>query len=220
LIVSAWRDATERLNYSDSELTKMNLMRLKLILLGIVLAVAHSSSMAAGDAEKGEKLAHTCLGCHGVKHYVNTYPSYHVPRIAGQHEAYIIAALKAYRGKQRSHMTMQANASDLTDENIADVAAYFAGLGAEAQDKSKIKDEPLATTCAACHGAGGLSTIPTNPILAGQYQSYIEQSLKGYRSGERENPIMSGFASALSDEDIAKLAEYFSDHTGPLRTAD
>lgn len=198
----------------------MNVMRIKLLLVGVVLAAVQSTSMAAGDAEEGQKLAHTCLGCHGVKHYVNTYPTYKVPLIAGQHESYIIAALKAYRSKQRAHKTMQANASDLTDQNMEDVAAYFAGLGAEAKSGSKIADEPLAATCMTCHGPGGLSTIPTNPILAGQYESYIEQSLYSYRSGERKNPIMGGFASTLSDEDIGKLAEYFSAHNGPLRTAD
>ena len=198
----------------------MNLMRIKLILAGIVLAAVQSISMAAGNADEGQKLAYTCLGCHGVKHYVNTYPTYHVPRIAGQHENYIVSALKAYRSKQRSHKTMQANASDLTDQNMEDVAAYFANLGGEATNAAKIADEPLAATCMACHGAGGLSAIPTNPILAGQYESYIEQALKSYRVGERQNAIMGGFATALSDEDIDKLAAYFSAHREPLRTAD
>ena len=195
-------------------------MRIKQILAGIFLATVQSISAAAGDAAAGEKIAHTCLGCHGVKHYVNTYPTYHVPRIAGQHEQYLVAALKAYRSKQRSHKTMQANASDLTDQNMEDVAAYFAGLGADVEKGDKIKDEPLANTCMSCHGPGGLSSIPTNPILAGQYESYIEQALKGYRSGERQNAIMGGFATTLSDKDIDTLAKYFSNHNGPLRTAD
>lgn len=198
----------------------MNVMRIKLLLAGILLAAVQSTSMAAGNAEQGEKLSETCLGCHGVKHYVNTYPTYHVPRIAGQHETYIVAALKAYRSKQRSHKTMQANASDLTDQNMEDVAAYFASLGGEAGSSAKIAEEPLAETCMTCHGPGGLSPIEINPILAGQYESYIEQALKSYRAGDRQNPIMGGFASALSDEDISKLAEYFSAHNGPLRTAD
>ncbi len=196
-------------------------MRIKLILAGIVLAAAQSSAMAAGDAAAGEKLAYTCLGCHGVKHYVNTYPTYHVPRIAGQHETYIISALKAYRSKQRAHKTMQANASNLSDQNMEDIAAYFAGIGEKNVEKSdKIPDEPLAATCMTCHGPGGLSTIPTNPILAGQYESYIERALKRYRSKDRQNAIMGGFAAALSDQDIGKLAEYFSAHNGPIRTAD
>lgn len=79
--------------------------------------------------------------------------------------------------------------------------------------------EKLSGTCAACHGADGVSQIPTNPILAGQYPSYIEQALKSYRSGARQNAIMAGFASQLSDQDIADLAAWFSSQKGPLQTA-
>ncbi|MCL4150735.1 UNVERIFIED_CONTAM: hypothetical protein GTU68_010584 [Idotea baltica] len=83
----------------------------------------------AGDADEGEKKAYTCLGCHGVLHYVNTYPTYHVPRLGGQHKEYLIAALKAYRAKTRAHTTMQANAALLSDEDIEDIAEYFASQG-------------------------------------------------------------------------------------------
>lgn len=76
-----------------------------------------------------------------------------------------------------------------------------------------------ATTCVACHGANGISQITTYPILAGQYPSYLEHSLKAYRDGSRQNAIMSGFAAALSDEDIANLAAYFASLPGPLQTA-
>jgi len=86
---------------------------------------------AAGDAAAGEQKAHTCLGCHGVQHYVNTYPTYHVPLISGQHEAYLVAALQAYRDKTRSHPTMQANAALLTDQDIADIAAWLSAQGAK-----------------------------------------------------------------------------------------
>ncbi len=96
--------------------------------LGVVLPV--STAFAEGDVAAGGEKAYTCLGCHGVKHYVNTYPTYHVPRIAGQHQAYLIAALQAYRGKTRAHPTMQANAGLLTDQDIEDIAAWFAAQGA------------------------------------------------------------------------------------------
>ena len=79
--------------------------------------------------------------------------------------------------------------------------------------------EKLSATCAACHGADGQSTVPTNPKLAGQYESYLVQALKAYRSGERQNAIMAGFASALSDQDIADLAAYFAAQKGDLATA-
>ena len=82
----------------------------------------------AGDPEAGRTKAETCLGCHGAADYVNVYPTYHVPKIGGQHEQYLVAALQAYKNKTRSHGTMQANASQLSDEDIADLAAYFASL--------------------------------------------------------------------------------------------
>lgn len=90
-----------------------------------------SQAIAEGDAAAGEEKAHTCLGCHGVQHYVNTYPTYHVPLIAGQHEAYLVAALQAYRAKTRSHPTMQANAALLSDQDIADIAAWLSAQGAK-----------------------------------------------------------------------------------------
>ena len=95
----------------------------------IISLASSQSAIAAGDPAAGEKKAYTCLGCHGVEHYVNTYPTYKVPRVAGQHEAYLVAALVAYRAKTRPHETMQANAGNLTDQDIADIAAYFASKG-------------------------------------------------------------------------------------------
>lgn len=106
--------------------------RLNLSLCGLIFGVLYSagSAMATGNPATGKEKAYTCLGCHGVKHYVNTYPTYHVPRIAGQHEAYLVAALQAYRAQTRQHPTMQANANLLTDQDIADIAAWFASQGA------------------------------------------------------------------------------------------
>jgi len=94
---------------------------------GILLMSLAATSWAA-DPAAGRKKAETCLGCHGIPEYVNVYPTFHVPKIGGQHADYLAAALKAYRSKERSHPTMQANASLLTDEDIADLAAYFATL--------------------------------------------------------------------------------------------
>lgn len=68
--------------------------------------------------------------------------------------------------------------------------------------------------CQACHGANGMSVDPMYPNLAGQYASYLQQALTDYRDGTRKNPIMSGFAAALSDQDIADLAAWFSSQQG------
>lgn len=79
--------------------------------------------------------------------------------------------------------------------------------------------EALAQTCVACHGDGGASTVDTNPKLAGQYESYLLQALKSYKSGDRQNAIMAGFAAALSEQDMADLAAYFSSQPGELATS-
>ena len=118
---AAGRPADEK---ALSRLTKTGLLASSLI-----LSVITPMAQAEGDAAAGEGKAYTCLGCHGVKHYVNTYPSYHVPRIAGQHTEYLIAALQAYRAKSRHHPTMQANAALLSDQDIKDIAAWFSAQG-------------------------------------------------------------------------------------------
>ncbi len=99
----------------------------------------------------------------------------------------------------------------LTASVLTSGAASAAGDAAAGEQK--------AATCAACHGADGVSQIPTNPILAGQYPSYLEHALKSYRSGSRQNAIMAGFAAQLSDQDIKDLAAWFASQEGPLQTA-
>lgn len=71
-----------------------------------------------------------------------------------------------------------------------------------------------SVVCASCHGVTGESVMPDYPVLAGQHQDYLEHTLKAYRSGERDNPIMAAFVAALSDEDIADLAAYFAAQEG------
>lgn len=75
-----------------------------------------------------------------------------------------------------------------------------------------------SATCAACHGADGNSPNGAFPILAGQYQDYLIQAMRDYRSGKRKNPIMSGLAAPLSDQDHEDLAAYFSSQKSSLYT--
>jgi len=91
----------------------------------LALAPAH----AAGNVENGAQLAFTCAGCHGIAEYRNAYPNYRVPKIAGQNEIYLVNSLKAYRDGDRRHPTMAAQASSFSDQDIADLAAYFAAQG-------------------------------------------------------------------------------------------
>lgn len=75
-----------------------------------------------------------------------------------------------------------------------------------------------SATCTACHGPDGRGTAPNYPVLAGQYAEYMAHALTQYRSGERKNAIMAGFAANLSDDDIADLAAWFASLDG-LKTA-
>jgi cytochrome c553 len=82
-----------------------------------------------GDPERGRVIADTCLGCHAIARYSNVYPYYHVPKVGGQNEAYLVSALLAYRKGERQHGTMHNNALALSDQDIADIAAYFSSVG-------------------------------------------------------------------------------------------
>ena len=100
--------------------------------VSIVVTAFHiKESFAAGDVEAGKIKSYTCTGCHGIPGYKNVYPTFHVPKIGGQNEAYLAAALKAYRDGERDHSTMVLQSEALSDEDIADIAAYFASLGEE-----------------------------------------------------------------------------------------
>ena len=101
---------------------------LRLALIAGALAVS-SAQAFEGDPNRGRVKADSCLGCHAIPTYTNTYPTYHVPKVGGQNEAYIISALLAYRSGQRSHDTMHINALALSDQDIADIAAFFASQG-------------------------------------------------------------------------------------------
>lgn len=92
---------------------------------------ATSASAQEGDAEAGRIKASTCMGCHGINDYSNVYPTYRVPRIGGQHADYIISALQAYKSGQRKHPTMQAQASSLSEQDMADIAAFLSEAPSE-----------------------------------------------------------------------------------------
>lgn len=100
-----------------------------LLFTALLFSVGFSPvSNAEGDADKGRLTALTCMGCHGAPGMRNAYPGYRVPKLGGQHPEYIVAALQAYRDELRYHPTMIAQAADLSDQDMADIAAYFASL--------------------------------------------------------------------------------------------
>jgi len=186
--------------------------------MGLAVSV---SAEAAGDAVRGKTLGYTCLGCHGIESYKNVYPTFSVPRLRGQHPEYIVAALKSYRNGQRSHATMHAHASSLSDQDILDVAAYLAGTPLKSvSDYRPVGSAPAAVAvCAACHGNDGVGNIGLlSPTLSGQHTDYLEHALEGYRSGARKDPVMSQQAEMLKPEDIRAVAEYYARQKPALAT--
>jgi cytochrome c553 len=186
---------------------------LVVVVVGLVMSV---SAEAAGDPARGKTLGYTCLGCHGIEGYKSVYPTFAVPRLRGQLPEYIASALKEYRKGDRSHATMHAHASTLSDQDIEDVAAYLAGVPVTSASGSKPAGTApaAAATCHTCHGADGVSTTssPSLPIptLSGQHADYLAHALEAYRSGARRNPIMAPMAAQLKPEDIEALADYYA----------
>lgn len=178
------------------------------------ILLAPPCAQAAGDAARGQKLAYTCLGCHGIENYKNAYPNYNVPKVGGQSAAYLVAALNEYRSKARAHPTMQGHAGAMSDQDMQDIAAYFQGTD-RAPAAAPVGTAPAAAaTCVACHGPTGAGMTPDYPTIAGQHRDYLEQALNAYRTGKRKNVIMQPFAQQLSPEDIKALAAYFSAQKG------
>jgi cytochrome c553 len=174
-----------------------------------------------GDAARGKELAYTCTGCHGVDTAVNAYPMFHVPKLGGQNADYLEVALQGYRDGSRSHPTMHGQASQLNDQDIADVAAYFANIDGEpgsgisgASARMITAGQEKSTTCQACHGTAGIAASPQWPNLAGQHASYLLHAMLQYKNGERENIQMSPMVAALDEETLAEIAAFYAAQEG------
>ena len=180
------------------------------------------AAQAAGNPDAGKTKFATCAGCHAIPGYTNAYPTYHVPRLGGQHADYVVAALKAYQAGERQHPTMHANAFQLSEQDMQDIAAYLSSFPSAAApypvQGNVAAGKAKSTTCVACHGADGNGNISIYPRLAGQYEDYLRRVLQNYQSGERKNPVMSGMVKPLSPQDIADLAAYYASQPKGLVT--
>jgi len=181
-------------------------------------AAAAANATQQGDPHRGKELSYTCLGCHGIDGYRNAYPDYSVPKLEGQSPEYLVAALHGYRDGDRAHLTMHSQASELSDQDIADIAVFFAGKPLTATGKAKGAVPKAATLCTSCHGQDGVAIAPMYPSLAGQHQDYLVRAIEEYQHGGRKNPIMKGFAAPLKPAEIAEIAAYFSALTPALKT--
>ena len=186
------------------------------VTLLIAAALFAQPAVAEGDAAAGAQIGYSCLGCHGIEGYRNAYPSYRVPKLGGQKAGYLEIALRGYRAGTRKHPTMVAQAESLSDQDIADVAAYFASIGNEtvAGGGTQGVSYDKAAACTACHGQNGISVNAAWPTLAGQHEDYLLNALRQYRDGTRTDPVMTAQAALLAEEDLPRLARYFANLEG------
>ena len=212
-----------------------------LIALSLGLGVAARAQDAKpGDAAAGEKKIAMCEGCHNLPRYQASFPEvYKVPMIAGQNAKYIASALAAYRKGERKHPTMRAIAGSLSDQDIADVAAYYAQLGGPAGAAAAAPAASAAPAlapppqvaalltkgnCVSCHGSNFSAPIdPSYPKLAGQHADYLFAALKAYQTDHnplmgRNNAIMMGMARPFTHPEIKAIAAYLGSLPGDLKT--
>jgi len=182
-------------------------------------ARAQTSTLHA-NPEHGKAISYTCLGCHGIKGYRNAYPNYEVPKLEGQYPEYLVAALQEYKNGERSHTTMHSQAASLSEQDMADVAVYFAGkpLQPTAAPASAHTAPQSAAVCVACHGTNGIGIVNMYPTLAGQHADYLVQAIEEYKSGSRKHPVMDAMAAQLKESDVRQIADFYSSLSPSLHT--
>jgi cytochrome c553 len=210
------------------------LLSLSAVLVASVTAFSAFAQDVKGDAKAGEKKNAMCIGCHGIVGYQASFPEVHkVPMISGQSEKFIASALNAYKKGERKHASMRGIAASLTDQDIADLSAFYAAsgvvAGAEAPGKAadgsaKAMELIAKGACASCHGDSFSKPIdPTYPKIAGQHSDYLFVALKAYKvEGNaqvgRGNAIMGGIAKQFSNAELKELANYMGKLPGELKT--
>jgi len=197
----------------------------QLLQCAVVLSLLASwPVLAAGDADAGQAKAAVCAACHGIDGN-SVVPNW--PNLAGQHSTYLERQLGLIKAGQRPVPEMAGIVAGLTDEDFADLAAYFSkqakagGLADEALLTSGellyrvgIADKEIPA-CMSCHGpAGEGNPLAGYPSLAGQHAVYSEKMLKGFRDGvlwgeeDANSKIMTDVANRLTDEEIRAVSSY------------
>ena len=212
----------------------------KFLLALSVLTVAGASAFSAhaqevkGNAKDGASKNAMCIGCHGLLGYQASFPEIHkVPMISGQSAGYIASALNAYKKGDRKHPTMRGVAESLSDQDIADLAAYYAENGVvegtavpakAANGSAKAMELVAKGACASCHGDSFSKPIaPDYPKIAGQHNDYLFVALKAYKTEGnakvgRGNPIMGGVAKQFTNAELKELANYIGSLPSELKT--
>jgi len=200
-----------------------NVARLCLILgVGVAMQTATAADAITGDAEAGKGKAAVCAACHGQDGKA-LLPEY--PNLAGQGAGYIAKQLAEYKSGARENAIMLGMASPLSEQDMADLGAYFESLAAikgVAEDREDLKSgesiyrggitSAKIPACMSCHGPAGKGNPAAKwPALAGQNATYTAQTLRHFRSGERNNDpneMMRMVAHRLSDAEIEAVANY------------
>ena len=173
----------------------------------------------AGDIAAGKIVAASCAACHGTG---GISAAAGVPHIAGQHASYIQGALMAYQKGARKDDRMHQAVAGLSQQNIADVAAYYAGLksfssrpkppeaAAAAEQDPFAAVRTLTAMCAGCHGEDGNSAAPGTPSLAGQHDMYLITAIQAYEDETRTEPMMHALTQALSRSQVEDIAYFYA----------
>ena len=202
-------------------------------LLVAVATVTAQAQELKGDAKAGQAINAMCIGCHGIKGYQASFPEvYKVPMISGQNAKYIVSALTAYKKGERKHPTMRGISETLTDQNMADLGAYYSVHGVvEGQSAPKEVKAPSAqvaallgtANCASCHGANFSTPIdPSYPKIGGQHADYLYVALKAYKNDAnavvgRGNAIMASMAKQYSNAELKQMANYLASVQGEVK---
>ncbi len=183
-----------------------------------------SAEAAQGDASAGEGKAAVCTACHGVGGN-STNPQW--PKLAGQNEKYLINQLMLFKSNTRVNAIMNAQAAGLSEQDMRDIAAYYASLetspGAASDEKKAVMGmkiymggnlETGVIACVACHSPDGKGNSPGGfPALSGQHAEYTALQLTAYKNGERVNEnlkMMNEIADKMSENEIQAVAEYIA----------
>jgi len=182
------------------------------VFVALISALIGTSVALAADKVNGEQLASNCIGCHGSIGHGGHADHNPAPNLFAQQPSYLINQLNAFKSGARSNGIMKAMASNLSDDDIKNLATYFASVPAVKKENNlplaKI-GQAKASMCLGCHGSNAEGNGQF-PRLAGQRADYLANQLASFKAGIRKNGQMQAIANMLSDEDMQALAAYFS----------
>jgi cytochrome c553 len=204
-------------------------MKARFLLLGALAVFTHAAmantpvaaATAKPDLAKGQAIAQVCGACHTAD---GSRGSPANPILAGQHYDYLVKQLTEFKAGKRNNAIMKGFASTLSEDDMKNVAAFYASKSAKpgfAKDKDLVKlgekiyrggiAEKAVPACAACHSPSGAGMPAQYPRMAGQHGDYTEAQLVAFRSGARGNSAqMATIAAKLSDREIKAVSDYLA----------